>query len=265
MGSAAVAEIIYRGGTILTVVDDRPTVEAIAVAGGRIIATGSEDHVMRTEGDATEVVDLAGKTLLPAFLDAHGHYINALTVANQVNLYAPPAGPGTDPDAIVAELLKFKEEKKVPAGELIQAYGYDENVMPGNLLNRDHLDAAFPDNPVIVGHVSMHGGVLNSLALAKYGISAETETPPGGVIVRKQGANEPYGLIMETAYLPVFAALPKPTLEQEAPFSTAGQGLYGECGITLAHEGATHAADLKVCSGPPPPAPTSSISSPIRS
>ena len=58
------------------------------------------------------MVDLGGKTLMPGFLDAHGHYISALTVANQVNLYAPPAGPGTDPDAIVRELQKFKDEKQ---------------------------------------------------------------------------------------------------------------------------------------------------------
>ncbi len=164
-----------------------------------------------------------------------------------MNLYAPPAGPGTDPDAIVRELVKFRDEKKIPAGELIQAYGYDENVMPkGNLLNRDHLDKAFPDNPVIVGHVSMHGAVLNSLALEKYGYSAAYKTPPGGVVVRKPGTNEPYGLIMETAYLPVFSALPKPTREQEASWSTAGQMLYAQAGLTLAHEGATHATELEV-------------------
>ena len=50
------------------------------------------------KGQTTTLVDLAGKTLLPAFLDAHSHYFNSLTVANQVNVYAPPAGPGKDPD-----------------------------------------------------------------------------------------------------------------------------------------------------------------------
>ena len=150
--------------------------------------------------------------MLPGFLDAHSHYIGSLTVANQVNLYAPPAGPGTDPASIVAALVKHRDAKKIPAGEVIQAYGYDDNAMPGGrLLNRDDLDAAFPDNPVIVGHVSMHGAVLNSLALKKYGITAGTKTPPGGIIVRKPGTDEPWGLIMETAFLPIFAALPGPT------------------------------------------------------
>ena len=102
------------------------------------------------------VVDLGGKALLPGFLDAHSHYISSLTVANQVNLYAPPAGPGKDPASIVAgEPVKYRDTNKIPKGEVIQAYGYDENVMPnGRRLNRDDLDKALPDNPVLVGDVS---------------------------------------------------------------------------------------------------------------
>jgi predicted amidohydrolase YtcJ len=119
--------------------------------------------------------------------------------------------------------------------------------MPGGqLLNRDDLDAACPDNPVIVGHVSMHGAVMNSAALRKFGITAETKTPPGGVIVRKPGTDEPWGLIMETAYLPVAAALPRPTHDQELERSRAGQMLYAQAGITTAHEGATHAGEVEI-------------------
>ena len=109
-------------------------------------------------------------------------------MANQAKVYAPPAGPGRDVPSIVEAIEKFRVERDVPKGELIQAYGYDENVMPdGRLLNRDDLDKALPDNPVVVGHVSMHGGVLNSAALKRRNFSADTKTPPGGVIVRKPG------------------------------------------------------------------------------
>lgn len=240
------ADMIYLGGDIITVNDAQPAAEALAVKDGRILAVGSRANIEAAHaGAATTVVDLAGKTLLPAFIDAHGHYISALSVANQAKVYAPPAGPGSDVPGIIAAIEAFRNKNNVPQGELIQAYGYDENVMPGGrLLNRDDLDAAFPDNPVVVGHVSMHGAVLNSAALEKYGISAETETPPGGVIVRKPGTDEPYGLIMETAYLPVFAALPKPSREQEVAWTVAAQMLYAEAGVTLAHEGATHADEL---------------------
>ena len=71
----------------------------------------------------------------------------------------------------------------------------------------------------------------------KWAFSADTETPPGGVIVRKPGTNEPYGLIMEMAYLPVFASLPQTTAEQEIEWSRAGQMLYAQHGVTTAHEG----------------------------
>ena len=120
-------------------------------------------------------------------------------------------------------------------------YGYDDTVMPGGrLLNRDDLDEAFPDNPVRIEHVSMHGVVLNSLALKYYDISAETETPAGGVIVRKPGTKEPWGLIMETAFLPVVAKSEPMTAQREINATRAGQMLYAENGVTTAHEGATH-------------------------
>jgi hypothetical protein len=242
------ADTIYTGGDIVTVNDAQPAVEALAVKDGKILAVGALSEIEAAyKGPATTVVDLAGKTLLPGFIDPHSHYFSSLSVANQVNVYAPPAGPAKDIASIVAALKQFRDERKIPKGELIQAYGYDENAMPNGIgLSRDDLDVNFPDNPVMVGHVSMHGAVLNSAALKQYGISAETKTPPGGIIVRKPGSNEPAGLLMETAYLPIFASLPKPTTEQEAEWSRAGQILYAAAGITTAQEGATHVSELEV-------------------
>lgn len=240
------ADSIYTGGDIITINDAQPSAEAVAVKAGRILAVGTRGAIERAhKSSSTHVVDLAGKTLLPGFLDPHSHYINSLTVANQVNVFSPPAGPGKDIPAIIDELKKFRDERKIPEGELILAYGYDESNMPGGrTLGRDDLDKDFPNNPVMVGHVSQHGAVLNSAALRKYGITADTKTPEGGIIVRKKGSNEPDGLLMETAFLPIFASLPKPTVEQEVECSKAGQMLYAAAGITTAHEGATHAPDI---------------------
>ena len=199
------ADAIYYGGDILTMEGDSATyAEAIAVMDGKIVFVGSKADAEKMKGDSTMMHDLQGKTLLPGFLDAHSHYFNSLVVANQCNLYAPPSGTAKDVESIIAALKDFVEKRKIPAGEEIIGYGYDDSVMPdGRLLNRDDLDKAFPDNPVRIDHVSMHGTVLNSLAMKKYGYSAETKTPPGGVIVRKPGTNEPFGLIMETAFLQV--------------------------------------------------------------
>jgi len=240
-------DAIYFGGDIITMEGESATyAEAIAVNDGKIIFVGSKADAEKLKGDSTVMIDLQGKTLLPGFLDAHSHYINSLLVANQCNLYPPPSGTAKDVESIVAALKAFAEKRNIPAGEEIIGYGYDDNVMPdGRLLNRDDLDKAFPDNPVRVDHVSMHGTVMNSLALKKYGFSAETKTPPGGVIVRKPGTNEPYGLIMETAFLPVIEKATAMTPKQEIEWTKAGQLLYAENGITTAHEGATHLAQLQ--------------------
>jgi predicted amidohydrolase YtcJ len=245
--AAGPADRIFTGGTIITMTDAQPLAEAVAVKDGRILAVGTGAAIeAEFAGPATEIVDLAGKALLPGFIDPHSHYINSLLVANQAMVYAPPSGPGKDVDSIIAAIKAFAEAKAVPKGEMIVAYGYDDSVMPdGRLLNRDDLDAAFPDNPVRVDHVSMHGTVLNSLAQKKYGYSAETVTPPGGVIVRKEGTNEPYGLIMETAYLPVASVSEPMTPEQEIAASKAGQMLYAAAGITTAHEGSTNLGPLQ--------------------
>jgi predicted amidohydrolase YtcJ len=239
--------LVYFGGNIITMEGDSAQyADALAVKDGKIMFVGSKEEAMKAAGAGHKMIDLEGKTLLPAFIDAHGHYIQSLSVASQVNLYPPPNGPGSSPEAIVAALKDFVQKNNIPKGKLVQAYGYDENMMPkGNLLNRDHLDAAFPDNPVIAGHVSMHGAVLNSKALEIYGITDKTETAPGGIIVRKPGTNEPYGLIMETSYLPVYSRLPKIPFAEEDEATRAGQMMYAECGITLAHEGATHLSDLQ--------------------
>ena len=235
------ADTIYTGGDIVTVNDAKPSAEAIAVRDGKIVAVGARAGIEKAhKGKATTVVDLAGKTLLPGFIDPHSHYFSSLTVANQVNAYAPPAGPAKDIATIVSELKKFRDERSIPKGELIQAYGYDENAMPNSIgLTRDDLDADFPDNPVMVNHVSMHGAVFNSAAMEKYGISAATKTPPGGVILRRPGSQEPLGLVMESAYMPIAASLPPPNAQQEIEWTRAGQMLYAAAGITTAHEGAT--------------------------
>jgi predicted amidohydrolase YtcJ/heat shock protein HslJ len=239
---AQTADVIYHNGSILTMAGAEATyVEALAVKDGKIAFAGSKSNALKMKGDVTKIVDLGGKTLLPGFIDGHSHYINSLLVADQCKLYSPPSGPGKDVPSIIAELKRYATERKIPKGEMIMGYGYDDTVMPGGrLLNRDDLDEAFPDNPVRIEHVSMHGVVLNSLALKYYDISVETETPAGGVIVRKPGTKEPWGLIMETAFLPVVAKSEPMTAQREINATRAGQMLYAENGVTTAHEGATH-------------------------
>lgn len=240
--------IVYYNGDIITMVGDQPQyAEALVVNEGKITFVGNSDEAMEIAGVGHQMTDLQGKTLMPSFLDPHSHFINALGMSSQANCSPSPVGEADNVEGIIKALQKLKEDKNIPEGQLIMGYGYDDTVMPeGKLLNRDDLDAAFPNNPVMVIHVSLHGAVLNSKAMEQFGISAETETPPGGIIVRKPGTNEPYGLIMETAFLPVFANLPKPTEAEVMQQLKDAQLIYAAAGITTAQEGASHLADVNI-------------------
>ena len=98
----------------------------------------------------------------------------------------------------------------------------------------------------MVIHVSGHGAVLNSAGFKKFNITAKTPTPPGGVILRKPGSQEPAGLLMETAYLPVFSQMPKPTEAQMLDRFDGAQQIYASNGYTTMQEGATHAHDVEL-------------------
>ncbi len=242
------ADTIYFGGDIITMEgNDAQYAEAIAVKEGKIIFVGTKTEAEKFHGDKTEMKDLEGKTMLPGFIDPHSHFMSSLAMGSQANCQPAPAGEGNSVAGIIKALQKIKVDKNIPAGETIVGYGYDDNAMPnGVLLNRDDLDKAFPNNPVIVIHVSMHGVVLNSKAMEKFHINSDTKTVEGGIIVRKPGTNEPYGLIMEMSYLPIFAAMPKPSEEEQLAQLKEGQMLYAAAGVTTAQEGATHMAEVSV-------------------
>jgi len=169
--AAAVANTIYAGGDILTMVGDQPAyAEALAVKDGKILSAGAKADVLKSKGAATKVIDLGGRTLLPGFIEGHSHFINALSVATQANVYPPPFGPGNTIEGIVGALKKLQQEQNIKPGETIMAYGYDENALPADhQLSAADLDPHFPDNPVMVGHVSLHGAVLNSAAFKTVG------------------------------------------------------------------------------------------------
>jgi predicted amidohydrolase YtcJ len=246
--TSTAADAIYYGGDIITMEGESEIyAEALAVKDGKISFVGSKIDAEKLKGDSTIMTDLHGQTMLPGFIDPHSHFINSLSMASQANCSPSPVGNANDVAGIIASLKNLQSQKNISKGELIIGYGYDENQMPvGKTLNRDDLDKDFPDNPVMVVHISLHGAVLNSEALKKFGYNDKTVTPPGGVIVRKPGTNEPYGLIMETAFLPVFSNLPKPTLEQQLQQLKDGQMIYAVAGVTTAQEGATHKTDLDI-------------------
>ncbi|AOL22602.1 hypothetical protein Ga0102493_111576 [Erythrobacter litoralis] len=240
------ADMIIHGGPILTMASAVPTyVEAVVVDEGKIVFVGKEAEAMKLKVDGTELKDLEGKVMMPGFIDPHSHFIDSLVLGDRINVSAPPAGPAADVDAIVAELKKGATAKGLKPGELLLGYGYDENLMPdGKVLSRDILDAAFPDNPVGIVHVSMHGAVMNSKAMEKFGYTDGMPTPEGGVILRKADGKALQGLVMEAAYIPMITKLPIPSEADEVEAARKGQMIYAAAGVTTAQEGATHVAPL---------------------
>ncbi len=94
-------------------------------------------------------------------------------------------------------------------------------------------------------HVSAHGAALNSKALEWAKIDANTATPAGGVIERMEGSNEPAGVLMETAYIPIIGNLPQPSEAKMLEMMDLAQKMYASEGFTHAQEGATHVKDMR--------------------
>jgi predicted amidohydrolase YtcJ len=209
---------VYSGGDILTMAGAAPAyAEALAVRDGKILAVGTRDDVAKAAGAGAAEVDLAGKTLLPGFIDGHSHLLNYADSLVQANLNPPPIGGVTQIADIVAALQKLKGDLGAGEGDWIIGQGYDQDM----LAERRHpsaadLDAAFPKNPVVVVHASGHMLVANSLAFKAVGIDARTPDPEGGTILRKPGGTEPQGLVQEMgmiAFQPVLKGARKPEVD----------------------------------------------------
>ena len=200
---------------------------------------------MRLARPTTELVDLAGRTLVPGFIDGHSHFFCCVDVQVQALCASPPAGPCTSVADVIAQLKKLQERRRIGPGAFVIGYGYDPDLLAERRPpTRRELDAAFPDNPVFIIHVSGHGAMLNSKALARFEVTAATPTPAGGVIGREPGSQEPTGLLFETAFLPIFAQIPSPAPDEQIALLQAGQQLYVRAGITTAQEGATNKQQL---------------------
>lgn len=239
-------EKVYYGGDIITMDGDTPSyVEAIVEHEGKIIFVGSKADALTKFKEKADTIDLKGKTMLPGFIDSHGHFMSALQMVNQVNVASPPVGTVTDIPSLIEILKNFKKERNIKDGEWIIGWGYDNDQLKEkrHVLKTD-LDTVFPNNKVMIIHVSMHGAVLNSKALEWAKIDANTPTPDGGIIARMEGSNEPAGLIMENAYLPVFENLPKPTEEELLELMKPAQMMYAQEGYTHAQEGFTSLSDI---------------------
>jgi predicted amidohydrolase YtcJ len=235
------ADSIWSGGPIITMNDKAMRAEAVAVAGGRILAVGSRRDVMKLKGPATQLVDLGGRTMVPGFVDAHGHIVVGGLQALSANLLAPPDGKVQDIASLQQTLRDWVKENAAAVDKIkvIVGFGYD-NAQLKELRHptKEELDAVSADIPVLIVHQSGHLATVNSAMLKAIGYDASTKDPAGGVIQRKPGGTEPNGTLEETA---LFAAVPV-VLNRVGPdglksFAREGAKLWARFGYTTAEEG----------------------------
>jgi len=234
------ADTIYHGGPIVTMVADGERVEALAVRGGKILLAGTKADALKLKGEATQVVDLEGKCLMPGFIDPHSHLVMQSVKFATANLDPKPIGEvGTIAD--IQRILKdWIETHKVKPGQWVIGWGYDDTgIEEMRHPTREDLDAVSTDHPILLIHISSHLCAGNSLMLKEIGVDASTPDPEGGRIRREADGKEPNGVLEEAAMLPVIAKLPQPTPEQAIALIEKGTHHYAAAGVTTVQDGAT--------------------------
>jgi predicted amidohydrolase YtcJ len=237
--AATTADAVYFGGPILTMNDAAPRAEAVAIKDGTIIAVGTKADVEKFKAAGTTTIDLAGKTLLPGFIDAHGHVFTTGIQAASANILPAPDGEGNS-IAKIQEILR--ESAKSDASKkfnLILGFGYDDaQIAEKRHPTRQELDEVSKDIPILIIHQSCHLGAMNSKALELAKITADTKDPQGGVIRREADGKTPNGVLEETAFMAyAMAIFPKLNAEQFAQLAVMGQDLYIKHGFTTTQEG----------------------------
>lgn len=230
------AHQVFINGNVLTMDAHNSVAEAISVRGDRIEAVGTTADIMARANDDTVVNDLRGRTLLPGFIDAHGHFPGSGLTSISADLTSPPVGDKLTMDDVLAALKAQAE--KTPAGEWVSGFGYDDTLLAEHRHpTRAELDAVSSEHPVVATHVSGHMLVANSVALAMVGITADTPDPEGGVIARREGSREPNGLLEETARMPIMLLMQDLALADVYQLMKAGLRDYLAAGVTTAQSG----------------------------
>jgi predicted amidohydrolase YtcJ len=235
------ADRIWTGGTILTMDDKAPRAEAVAERGGRIVAVGARTDVLKLRSANTQVIDLAGRALLPGFFDAHGHVTLGGLQALSANLLAPPDGDVKDMASLLQTLRDWitANEAAVKKVNLIVGFGYDNSTLAERRHpTRDDLDSVSRDVPILLVHQSAHLAALNSKALEVVGFTADTPDPAGGVIRRRASSQEPDGVLEETAMqVAALKLLGQVGADGVKTFFKAGTELWARFGYTTAQDG----------------------------
>ena len=196
----APADLILRGGKIVTLNESFGNVEALAARDGVVIAVGTNAEIEALIGSTTQVVELNGRTAIPGFTEGHGHFTGIGRSLMNIDLRAARSW-----DEIVQMIAAAAAERE--PGDWILGWGWHQEkwdappspAVEGYPVN-DALSAAIPDNPVLLKHAAgSHAGIVNARVLEIAGIDDTTPDPAGGTILRHADGRAT-GVLRETAY-----------------------------------------------------------------
>jgi len=234
------ADQVFTNGIIYTVDESAPKAEAVAVKDGMILEVGTDEEIKAFIGKETKVIDLAGKTMTPGFIESHAHLMGIGYNKLDIDLMYVQT---------YDELIEKVAEAAANAepGEWITGRGWHQDKwikMPDNTVKgfqtHEQLSAVTPDNPVFLAHASGHASFVNQKAMELAGITPLGSENPrqeveGGEVLRDELGN-PTGVLVETASGLVRRLIPEDTPERrEKALELALQEL-AEKGITSFHD-----------------------------
>ncbi|MFG2431866.1 amidohydrolase [Streptomyces sp. NPDC048590] len=217
------ADLVLTGGPVHTTDAARTRATTVAVTGDRITAVG-HDEVRELIGPRTEVVDLAGRLLIPGFQDAHVHPVTAGLELALCDLTGLP-----DTEATVAAVRAYADAN--PDRDWITGGGWSMEAFDNGAPTRQQLDTAVPDRPAYLVNRDHHGAWANSRALALAGVTTRTPDPADGRIERDE-RGEPTGLLQEGAMDLVARHTPRSTTADRLDALLRAQSLLHSYGIT---------------------------------
>lgn len=245
----APADMIISGGTIYTVNDSNPTVEAVAVSAGKIVFAGTAAEADNYKGDQTQMINLNGQTMTPGFIESHGHIMGL--GYNELNIDLMDTKSW---DEIVAR-VKDAVGKAKP-GDWIIGRGWHQDKwdkQPEKMVNgfqtHHQLSEVSPDNPVYLGHASGHAGFANAKAMQIAGVNQMSieklakDLGEGGEIIRDELGN-PTGLFNERAQSLIGEYIPENTEETDAKAFELAMDACGRAGITSFHTAGASRKDI---------------------
>jgi len=224
-------DLVVTNAVVHTMNPAAPRAEAFAVTNGEIVAVGTVAEVEALAGPDTERLDLAGGTVIPGLIDAHGHVMGLGGALRMVDLVGT-----VSPEEVAGRVGRAAADRE--PGEWILGRGWDQNDWPEG--RRDFpahgmLDDVSPENPVWLTRIDGHAGWANARALEIAGITAETPDPEGGRIVRDEDGS-PTGVFVDNAEALVARHIPDPGPEERAARLAAAQERMVAVGLTGAHD-----------------------------